>query len=255
MTSPHPGHLAQTLDPLAAPARRPGLIGRALIRLLMRHARVVEAETIVPAFRLITLEGPELQGVSTAPGQKLQIAMGSALVARTYTPVGWDASAGRVQILGHVHGTGPGSSWVRQVRAGDECDVFGPRSSIAASQARRQILIGDETSIGLVCALLRHSPYTTFCGLLEVNAPGGARQVLQRLSLSGVELFGRTPGETHLEDMEQRLSALASPETAFVLTGKASTVQRLRRTLLAAGTPSRQITSKAYWALGKTGLD
>jgi hypothetical protein len=56
--------------------------------------------TIGDRFRLITLEGLALAGVTWTPGQKIQIAMGSAFVARTYTPIEWDAAAGRTRILG-----------------------------------------------------------------------------------------------------------------------------------------------------------
>lgn len=41
--------------------------------------------------------------------------MGSAFVARTYTPIDWDPVAGRTRIRGYAHGDGPGSAWVRRV--------------------------------------------------------------------------------------------------------------------------------------------
>jgi hypothetical protein len=53
----------------------------------MKHARVVEAEKLGDDFRLINLESPEFRDDSWAPGQKMQIAMGSAFVARTFTPI------------------------------------------------------------------------------------------------------------------------------------------------------------------------
>lgn len=110
--------------------RKQGRLGRMLVRLLMRRATVVAVEQVADAFRLITLEGPELAGVAWTAGQKIQIAMGSAFMARTYTPIRWDAAAGRTDILAHAHGDGPGSAWVRGVRPGDMCDLFGPRSSL-----------------------------------------------------------------------------------------------------------------------------
>ncbi len=38
--------------------------------------------------------------------------MGPAFVARTYTPIEWDAIAGGTRILGYTHGEGPGSAWI-----------------------------------------------------------------------------------------------------------------------------------------------
>ena len=42
--------------------------------------------------------------------------------------------------------------------------------------------------------------------------------------------------------------------THGILTGKASTIQRLYKGLRATGVPGRQLTNVAYWAAGKKGL-
>jgi len=238
------------------PPRQPGKLGQALIRMLMKHAHVAQAEPVAEGFRLITLESPEFRGVQWGPGQKVQIAMGSAFVARTFTPIEWDAIAGRTRILGYAHGTGPGSAWVRECSLGDECDVFGPRASLDVGRINGIcVMLGDETSIGLAHALERRSPDSRVRCLLEVTDMTHAHDVLTRLDLNGAELFERAKDEAHLQQMEQRLAALATDDVTFVLTGKASSIQRLRRALKVLGvSPSRLIT-KPYWAPGKTGLD
>ncbi|MBY0322009.1 MAG: siderophore-interacting protein [Reyranella sp.] len=120
----------------------------------MKQATVVAAERLDERFRSITLEGAALAGVAWVPGQKIQLAMGTAFVARTYTPIDWDASAGRARILGFAHGVGPGSAWVRGIAPGDACDLFGPRSSVDARRLAGPLAVfGDETSIGLASAL------------------------------------------------------------------------------------------------------
>ncbi|MGH8443923.1 MAG: siderophore-interacting protein [Solimonas sp.] len=238
------------------PPRQPGRLGRALIRVLMKQAHVVEAESVAEGFRLLTLDGPEFRGVQWLPGQKMQIAMGSAFVARTFTPIEWDATAGRTRILGYAHGDGPGSAWLRNARPGDACDVFGPRASLDAGQAfGLRVVLGDETSIGLAYALSRQTPGAALQGLFEVNAVAPARAALARLALDGAELFERTQNDAQLEDIERRLPALADSGASFVLTGKAASIQRLRRVLKALGVPAARLTAKPYWAPGKTGLD
>ena len=82
----------------AASARRG--FGGVLRRLLMRPATVAANERIAGAFHLITLEGPALRHAPWTPSQKAQIAMGASVLTRTYTPIDWDASAGRFRILG-----------------------------------------------------------------------------------------------------------------------------------------------------------
>lgn len=242
--------------PDAPPSASPGRLSRALIRVLMKHAYVVEARSIADGFRLVTLESPEFKGLHWSPGQKLQIAMGSAFVARTFTPIEWDAAAGRTRLLGYMHGLGPGSAWIRDVVPGDACDVFGPRASLDSGDAADMcVVFGDETSIGLASAIKHHAPGRNLRCLFEVGIEFHARQALKYLGLEAAELFERTEADSHLERIECRLQPLAATGASFVLTGKASSIQRLRRHLKSLGIPASRLLSKPYWAPGKTGLD
>lgn len=237
--------------------RQPGRFGRALLRVLMKQARIVETESVAAGFRLITLESPEFRGLHWIPGQKVQIAMGSAFVARTFTPIEWDAKAGRTRILGYAHGKGPGSVWVSDATPGDRCDVFGPRASLDVGHAPgMRVVLGDETSIGLAHALARHAAGKPLQCLFEVNSLAHVRAVLARLDLGDATLFERTENDAQLDDIAHRLPRLAASGASFVLTGKASSIQRLRRALKALNVPSSaRLLTKPYWAPGKTGLD
>ena len=237
-------------------AKAPGRIGQALIRLLMKRATVTASERLARDFRLITLEGPALEGVAWTPGQKIQIAMGSAFTARTHTPIEWNPGTGRACILGHVHGDGPGSAWVRDAAPGDMCDIFGPRGSLDASRMNGPLAVfGDETSIGLAHALAYQDPGRMVAGYFEVGDVEGSCRVAEQLGLVRVALFERTADDAHVGEMEVRLATLAAGGTGFVLTGKAGTVQRLRQRLKRLAVPASRIATKAYWAPGKTGLD
>ncbi len=236
--------------------RQPGRLGKMLVRMFMKRATVVSCEPVDEDFRLITLESPQFKGIAWTPGQKVQITLGSAFSARTFTPIEWDTTAGRTRLLAYAHGAGPGSDWIRSARHGDECDVFGPRASLDVSRAAGPVVIfGDETSVGLAFATARHDPSRTVQCLLEVNSPEDARPVLVQLGLSETELFARQQDETHLGDVDRRLSTFATTGATFVLTGKAHSIQRLRRTLKALNVPTSRLVTKAYWAPGKVGPD
>lgn len=236
------------------PALKPaGRLSKALMRLWMKRATVVASERLADRFWLITLEGPALRDVPWTPGDKVQIAMGSAFVSRTYTPIEWNASTGRACILGYAHGDGPGSAWVRAVAPGDECDIFGPRASLDGGRLLGPVAIfGDETAIGLSYAVTRQDPARPVTIHLEVDDVEGARQVAAQLNLHDAILFARTSGDGHIAAMEAALHTLAATGASFLLTGKAGTIQRLRQSLKL---PATRLATKAYWAPGKTGLD
>ncbi len=237
------------------PAKVGGRLSQALIRLMMRQASVVAAERLADRFKLITLEGEALRGVTWIPGQKIQIAMGSAFVARTYTPIEWNAAAGRTCILAFEPGHGPGSDWVRNVEPGGTCNLFGPRTSLDPRGMNGPVAVfGDETSIGLAYALAQARPGQVAC-VFEVDDVAATRRVLRDLELDDAELVARHREEAHLDAMEAKLPHLLAAGMSFILTGRARTVQRLRQSLKQYGCPRTSVLAKAYWAPGKSGLD
>lgn len=202
-------------------------------------------ETLSPHFRLIDLEGKALRGVAWMPGQKLQVMLGAGLLARTYTPMLWDAERGATRLLAYAHGDGPGSHWGSNIAPGDSVSFFGPRRSLDASGLVSLTLFGDETSFALAAALGMAARF-----VFEVKSAAECRPVLDALGLGNATMVERQPDDTHLETIEAALEG-----EHFILTGRASAIQRLSRTLKVRGTPSSAIRAKAYWAPGKRGLD
>lgn len=234
---------------------KPGVLLRTIRRLIMREAMVSRCEDLGNKLRLISLEGPQLRGVEWQPGQKVQIAFGASFMTRTYTPIEWDAGAGRTRILAYAHGDAPGSRWTSNATPGDRCDLLGPRSSLDVGQVPSSplALFGDETSLALGYAL-RSGGHSLSC-FFEVTDVVEVRQAVDRVGLFEVELFGREQDDTHLAAMEARLASLADGGAAFVLTGRAPAIQRWRQTLRRLDVPSSRVITKAYWSPGKTGLD
>ncbi|ATY33473.1 siderophore-interacting protein [Sphingomonas psychrotolerans] len=222
----------------------------------MKRAAVTANEQLAERFRLITLEGPALEGVAWVPGQKIQIAMGSAFTSRTYTPIEWNSATGRACILGYVHGEGPGSTWLRDVAPHDMCDIFGPRPSLDMRRMAGPLAIfGDETSIGLAYALAQGGRNGPVAGCFEVADVRSCREVMAQLKLGEFALIARDAHDAHLPEIEEQLARLAATGASFVLTGKAGTIQRLRQGLKRLAVPASRIAAKAYWAPGKSGLD
>jgi len=252
----------------AAPAveiagtKPPGPLRNALLKFQTLGATVVDIHHPAERFRLITLEGEALKNIRWRPGQKIQLRLGG-FTARTYTPLLWDGKEGVTQILAYLHyqmvATTPGTIWAGSIRAGDRCTLSAPRESLdLASMKRPATFFGDETSIGLARAF-KSTPggFDGISFVLEASSPVESRKVLDTLSMPNISLVTRSRDDAHLSQVEtlmsQSLAIDKSPQ--FILTGKARSIQRLTQFLRSHGVPPSQISSRAYWAPGKTGLD
>jgi ferric-chelate reductase (NADPH) len=237
--------------------KRSGLLESAILRLFTRNAQVLDITDIGSAFRMVTLGGEALRHTEWTPGDKMQIQLGG-WQQRTYTPIDWDNEKGRTHILIYLHADGPGTQWARTLHQGDSCMVFGPRRSVRLAQPQLPvILFGDETSLGLAAALSAQVSPPALQMLFEVSNLADTMPVIEQFQLTNAHGCVRLENEGHLGELETQLSALlqAHPTAAIVLTGKASSIQRMGRLLRQHDIPAGQRQSKAYWATGKTGLD
>lgn len=179
---------------LPQPTATPGRVARALRRWMMRPARVAAVQTLSPRFRLIDLEGEALTGVAWLPGHKVQVAVGSGLSSRTYTPMSWDADSGRTRLLAFLHGDGPGSRWAAGLLQGESCQFLGPRGSFDLSGADAPVvLFGDETSFGLGAALQRERVDAQW--VFEVSDAAESRAVLKVIGLAQATVIERREGD------------------------------------------------------------
>ncbi|WP_049974374.1 siderophore-interacting protein [Azospirillum sp. B4] len=252
--------MVDSQDRREAVAAAPGAVARTLLRWFMRPARVAAVERLSPRFRRIRLEGDALKGVAWAPGQKVQVAMGTGLAARTYTPLSWDATAGVTQLLVFSHGAaspgdGPGGRWAASLREGDGCQFMGPRRSLDFTEHEGPwALFGDETSfaLGLAC---RAALGSGFRCVFEVSDQAEARSVLHAVGLGDATIVSRLPGDDHLPMVIDALTHAAGDRARMVLTGRAPAIQQVTRALKDRGIAGPRRMAKAYWAPGKTGLD
>jgi NADPH-dependent ferric siderophore reductase len=235
--------------------QQPGRIRKTLIQMFMREARLAERKHLGDRFFTLRLEGAALRGVAWAPGEKIQVSLGSTFTTRTYTPTEWDATNGSTRILAYAHGDGPGSDWVRSARIGDLCHLFGPRPSLDAQKMPAgALLFGDETSIGLAVALAAYHRENPPRCIFEVNAEKETLPLLSAIGLPGATVIERDPDGAHLQNIIHAIDA-AAPYKVAILTGKASSIQRVHRHLKQNGASTRSVLTKAYWAPGKRGLD
>jgi len=223
-----------------------GLLLSAVGKLVLRDTVVASVVGLAPTLRAITLEGAGLRDVAWTAGDKIQVLL-SSLDVRTYTPIEW--TAGVTKLVVYDHGDSPGAAWSRRVKAGDACRFIGPQRSLQRHAGKPAVVFGDETSIGVVAALAREPNLTA---VLEVSSPEHVTAAFAALGTkANIACIARSAGDAHLAECA---SKLAEPRGAeLMLTGRAQSIRVVQAKLKTSGVRSE--ANKAYWSVGKTGLD
>jgi len=216
-----------------------------ILTLLTRPAIVSKLEIMTDTFRLITLEGENLKGISWKPGQKIEVFLDSH-IPNTYTPISWDSLNGVTRLV--VHGRAAASREAIQVstaKPGEIWHIWGPRQSLDLTELKSPILFfGDETSIGLA-----HAVRTTRNGLREVaflfeaSSPMESKIVLQKLGIDATTILKRGETREHMRAIEAAMDRLVeelAPEQ-FVLTGEATSIRCLTKLLKGRGIPASKL--------------
>ena len=227
-------------------------------KLLFHPVTVTAVERVGESFCLASMQGTGMQGVTWVPGQTIQFLVGS-LTKRAYTPMDVNAMTGSGQYLFYSHGHGPASTWARSLQKGDLCKLMHPKNSIDFTQHEGPALFfGDETSFAAAQTLqqCRQDKLSTHL-IFEVTSSSDAQAVVSRLGLQQVTLLQKTTDDAHLEqaahELSQRASILDAP--AWFFTGRAPSIQAVRKCLTADGVSLKRGAVKAYWSPGKKGLD
>jgi NADPH-dependent ferric siderophore reductase len=217
----------------------------------LQSAHVTAAEPCAPGFVRVELSADAFRRADWVPGAKVQLrTRRGTMKMRTYTPIRWDGDT--TELIAYTHGDGPAADWFRGVRAGDTCEVFGPRKSIDLRGLSAVVFVGDESSVALACAL--KSVTSQVKRVFEAADPAALSELLASRGLAESSIVVPKAGDyepllTHARD--------AAPDAPFdlVVTGDAKTVHEIRRDTRDWPRRPGEIKGKAYWAEGRAGLD
>lgn len=229
-----------------------GIVLGALGGLLLRNATVRSVRDVSAHFRALELVGPALRDVEFHPGDKMQVLLPSRDV-RTYTPLRWDREAGETELLVYHHTESPSGAWIRGVANGESCRFVGPQRSLRRAGAGPAVLFGDETSCAVARAFAAVDPGLAL--VLETSHEADVVRALGELAARAT-LVPRSADDSHIAGVLDGLQARIErqPGAELYLTGRAQAIQGVRAGLKARGLPSPTGT-RAYWSLGKRGLD
>jgi alkanesulfonate monooxygenase SsuD/methylene tetrahydromethanopterin reductase-like flavin-dependent oxidoreductase (luciferase family) len=130
-----------------------------------RPTTITAIEQLSPGLRRISFHTPDLIGRRWPPGQEIEFRV-TDREFRHYTAFAVDTGAGTYDVVFTGTATGPGTHWAWNLRPGDGVGVMGPGGGVR--RGRRELLLGDATTLGLFAALLTDAQ--TITGAVEVPA-------------------------------------------------------------------------------------
>jgi NADPH-dependent ferric siderophore reductase len=244
----------------APPAGRAGgrLIGRFSVT-----GTVTQIDSIARRMLRIRIDGDGISDLACLPGQHVRVHVANMREARSWLRPRdmlrsysvWQHGNGiELCVLDH-DGDGPGTEWVRQLRAGHRVTFGRPEGSFVLREGTYHVFAGEETAAVAFGAMLRAlPPAVPVYGIIEVDEPEDRLPLTRELTWQYRKGRPAAASQTLLEAFTQ-LQLPSEPGTAY-LAGEARTIQMLRRHLVTErGWPRQAIRTKPFWTPGKRGLD
>ncbi|WP_153798442.1 FAD-binding oxidoreductase [Foetidibacter luteolus] len=220
---------------------------------LRPNARVLEISNISSRIKKIRFEG----NIS-----KMNFQIGYANVLRVseteyrnYTAAYHDKEKGIIDIIFHIHTNGVGSTYFDSLKTGDETYIGPSRGKkIYDPSIKNQFFFGDETSIGVACALLPllRSNNQQFQFYFELDREN--KNVPELLGFENFTVFPKD-GSFRIEKWIIDLPIFTTKDwnnANFALAGNVKSVQTFRKVL--KNKTQGNVYSQGYWLEGKKGL-
>ena len=235
--------------------RLPRILGN-LMEFMFTKVNVDSTEMTGPNLKTVRFKGT-FPNVKFKTGQAIIIRVDDTNY-RNYTPSAWDSDSGTFDVIFHIHGNGPGSHFIENLKSGDQVSIGLPRGFNIYRQAEKyHFFFGDESCISVFKSLKDQINYdnNNYLGVLELdNASFGAPE---KLGLA-VDIVSKSEKKA-----EFAINALNKLESSvwelwrggvFYLMGNARSIQTFTKALKEKGVQSKNIYSQPFWVEGKTGL-
>lgn len=191
---------------------------------------------------------------------------GWAIVLRTgvndlrhYTISAFDQETGLFDILFHMHGNGPSSTFVSQLTVGEKLKMAIPTGrKMFVPESDHHFFFGDETSLSFILIMIAEISRKegTYQGVVELREQN--RTVAEQLHLTTKTVLrtADSPGMHAISYLKELASRSDFPleKYVFYLTGNVSSVQAFRKELKKIGVHSKNIKFQGYWVEGSIGM-
>lgn len=195
---------------------------------------MVSNQKIGDHFQYLTIALPQKK--EWIPGDKVQVKVNSTNL-RSYTPIAFNNDQKTFTTLIYNHQKGPGSVWSEQVLANTKVEVLGPRKSLITNKKNKYVFIGDETTFGLVRALLDAGTHLEY--FLKISNPNDISPICSLLNLKTSAFF------ENYELIYNQLSI--DTNIHYILSGHKDVINGFELFLTNKGISPEHIIKKVYW--------
>ena len=216
--------------------------------------RVLDARSLTPRMRRVTVQADAMVGVELRPAQDVELHLSDQSgrrVKRRYTIRAARPDTGELDLDVLLHGDWPGSAWGATARPGDPVSFQGPRGKLVLTRADWHLLVGDESAlpaIAAICAAL--PPDERAIAVIEVQDAGDELPI-ERAQVQWVHRGAAPPGTPdHLVPAVEALPWPSGTGHGYLL-GETRSMVALRAVLEARGLPHEAIFVKGYWNIGR----
>lgn len=244
-------------------------------KLLKMHTALcyaARAEDVSPGFRRITLGIDGLDdfaaSCTTADALKLYLPRNGAVATepramgltpwnrdvdvRAYTVRHLRREVSELDLDIYLHGNSPGSNWARSIKSGDAIGFIGPRHDYKPGpEADWQILVGDESSLPAIAAILESLPAgTRAAAFVELADPTDAPNIAMQADASITWLDRGSASAASSTRLEEAVASFATPAGRGFgwVAGHSAAVKRIRAILGSVhGLERDQIFAMGYW--------
>jgi NADPH-dependent ferric siderophore reductase len=226
---------------------------------------VIETGRLTPNVHRLVLTGPGLGGLRYQAGQDLMLRVpqsGDRVVNRRYTIRRLDPTRPAVTVDASLHGSGPGTDWVRAAQVGSRIDAIGPRGKVTVREAADwHLFVVDETGLpGALAMIETLVPGSVAIALFEIDVPadeqGPETTQPRRLDVRWLHRQGRShPGDPSLLVDAVAAADLPDGRGHAYVAAESRVVRAVQEALHLRGLPPDQISAKAYWRRDRPNAD
>jgi NADPH-dependent ferric siderophore reductase len=209
-------------------------------------------EQLTPNMRRVYFTASDLAELVWKPGQDLVLEFPQG--RRHFTIRKFDGHMLAIDFV--LHGGGAAGAWVRAAKIGDRITAVGPRGHTYVRSADWHLLVGDETSIPAIFAMLESLSRTDRAFAFIEIADDAERQPLESaaaVQLTWLPRQGAPPGPSSI--LLAAVEAFDFPQGLghASIIGETHNVRAIRRRLMERGLGKDQCSAEGYWRPGRVG--